>query len=68
MRFICSLKNGNMLFYGCGDLLLYDLKNRSLIERKIPRSDYQEAYHFESLVSLDSGTYAGSRKDKLKHQ
>lgn len=58
VRFIHSFKSGEILFWVTGNIVIYDPKNRSVVETNLPSSIGQEMCYFESLVSLNSGTPA----------
>lgn len=66
LKFIFSSKNGQILLAGQGKLVLYDPKHGTAIGREmgsVLRFSSEENY-FESLVSVNSGTYA--RKGEIE--
>ncbi|XP_026377600.1 putative F-box protein At3g16210 [Papaver somniferum] len=52
------VQSGEILFWVTGNIVIYDPKNRSVVETNLPSSIGQEMCYFESLVSLNSGTPA----------
>ncbi|XP_026450706.1 F-box/kelch-repeat protein At3g06240-like [Papaver somniferum] len=64
LKFICSLKDGEILFMTLDKLVLYDPKNRSAGERYTGsvKGFRSKVNYFESLVSVHSGTCMRKRK------
>lgn len=59
-----SFKNGKIVFMDPGYVVVYDPKHESAIERKLDRfaNLISEVNYSESLVSVNSGTYAGKEQ------
>ncbi|XP_026445704.1 uncharacterized protein LOC113346383 [Papaver somniferum] len=62
-RLVWSSKNGDILLLSRRSLVLYDPKHGSAREIKINARFLDTDSYFESLVSLNSGTYVGTEDD-----
>ncbi|XP_026401297.1 uncharacterized protein LOC113297108 isoform X2 [Papaver somniferum] len=66
VRLVWCFKSGEILFCDdwSGALVLYDPKDGSVRKRHTRKLDFSssEAFYFESLVHLNSNTYAGRRR------